>query len=217
VSIACGDVLLVEGDIDSRTTIAALLERRGYRVRQAADGEEALDLARRGRPTLVLLEVSLRDISGYEVCRQLRAEFGAALPIVFISGNRIEPHDRAVGLRLGADDYITKPFDAEELLARVDRLIANATPHAGRQEAQRHGETAVPRLSRRELEVLQLLADGHTTKEIARSLGVSRKTVSNHVQSILAKLGVHSQAQAVAAAFNNGMATRGGRQPGRPL
>jgi RNA polymerase sigma factor (sigma-70 family) len=209
MAIAGDDVLLVEDDIDSRTTIAALLERRGYRIRHAASGEEALDLVGHGKPALVLLEVRLRDMSGYEVCRRLRAEFGAALPIVFVSGDRTEPYDRVVGLRLGADDYITKPFDADELLARVDRLIATATSQAGQQEGRRYGEAAISQLSRRELQVLQLLADGYMTKEIARSLGVSRKTVSNHVQNILVKLDVHSQAQAVAAAFNHGVASSG--------
>jgi len=201
VSEEGGYVLVAEGDRESRTAIAALLERRGYRVRQAAGGEEALDLARQERPTLVLMDVHLPDMSGYEVCRLLRAEFGARLPIVFASAERTESYDHVVGLRLGADDYITKPFAADELLARLDRLMVPAAPDTEEAPA---GITS--RLSGRELEVLQLLADGRTAKEIAQEIGVSRKTISNHIQNILVKLDVHSQAQAVAAAFKNGAA-----------
>jgi len=70
-------------------------------------------------PLLVVLEVALSDLSGYEVCRQLRDEFGEELPIILVSGERVDPLDRAVGLLIGADDYLVKPLDADEFLARV--------------------------------------------------------------------------------------------------
>ena len=199
MSTACGFVLVVEDDIDLRTVVVALLQRRGYRVHQTAWGEEALTVARQERPSLVLLDVNLPGISGYEVCRELRAEFGEGLPIVFVSGERTEPYDRVVGLRLGADDYVMKPFAPDELLARVDRLIE----HAASNTEPRPRRATISRLSRRELEVLQLLADGRGPKQIALELSTSPKTISNHIHSILVKLDVHSQAQAVAAAFRN--------------
>ena len=196
-----GCILIVDDDEDLRALIGELLERRGYRIREAARGDEALTAARQEQPSLVLLDVHLPGMSGYDVCRELRAEFGERLPIVFISGERTEPFDRVAGLRLGADDYIVKPFDPDELLARVDRFVLQARAD-GEQEPT---PASTSRLTRRELEVLQLLGDGRTPKEIGRELSVSRKTVSTHVHNILSKLDVHSQAQAVALAFTEGL------------
>lgn len=193
----CGPILLVDDDDNLRALTKELLSRGGYRVRQAATGDEALAAAREERPTLALLDVHLPGMSGYDVCRALRAEFGDGLPILFISGERTEPFDRVAGLRLGADDYIVKPFDADELLARVDRFVDRS------RFAPEHDSTSAFRLTRRELEVLALLARGRTPKEIGRDLSVSRKTVSTHIQNILIKLDVHSQAQAVSFAFRN--------------
>jgi len=191
---------VVEDDTDLNALIAALLQRAGYRVHQARSGEEALTVARRERPSLVLLDICLPGMSGYEVCRELRATYGEGLPIVFISGERTEPYDRVAGLRLGGDDYIVKPFAPDELLARIERLLR----HTELPIPEEAGSRAVSRLSARELEVLQLLANGRTPREIALELSVSRKTASNHIQNILMKLGVHSQAQAVVVAFKEG-------------
>jgi DNA-binding NarL/FixJ family response regulator len=202
VATAKRSIMLVRPDDDSRATIAGLLQRRGYRVQQAASGEEALALARKERPSLALLDVRLPDMSGYDVCREFRGTFGDSVPIVFLSGVRTEPYDRVVGLRLGADDYIVEPFAPEVLLARVDRLVEQAAIYI---EPSVRAD-GVSRLSVRESEVLRLLADGRMQKEIARDLSISPKTVSNHIQNILVKLGVNSQAQAVAAAFSHGVA-----------
>jgi DNA-binding NarL/FixJ family response regulator len=199
VASECGSILVVDDDQDLRALVTELLKRGGYRIREAASGEEAVVAAREERPSLVLLDVHLPGMSGYDVCRALRADFGERLPILFISGERTEPFDRVAGLRLGADDYVVKPFDGDELLARVDRSVDRA------QSEPEQESTLASRLTRRELEVLQLLAHGRTSKEIGRELSVSRKTVSSHIQNILIKLDVHSQAQAVALAFRSGL------------
>jgi DNA-binding NarL/FixJ family response regulator len=195
----CGSVLVVDDDEGCRDLISDLLKRRGYSVREATEGAEALESARKEPPSLVLLEVHLPGMSGYEVCREFRAEFGEHLPILFISATRTDPSDRVAGLRLGADDYIVKPFDSDELLARVDRFVSRA-----RSNTSANGTTPFD-LTKRELEVLQLLARGLSPKEIGQELSVSRKTVSSHIQNIMIKLDVHSQAQAVAFAFRNGL------------
>jgi DNA-binding NarL/FixJ family response regulator len=197
-----GCILVVDDDAELRALLAELLEHRGYRVREAGRGEHALATARQERPDLVLLDVNLPGMSGYDVCRELRAAFGEHLPILFISGERTEPFDRVAGLRLGADDYIVKPFAPDALLARVDRFVDHA-PHA--EDEQEPAPASPSRLTKRELEVLQLLADGRRPKEIGRELAVSRKTVSSHIQNILIKLDVHSQAQAVAVAYRSGL------------
>jgi DNA-binding NarL/FixJ family response regulator len=212
VSAADAPVLVIEDDTGMRTLISALLERRGYRVLEAAAGEEGLALVRQQPPSLVLLDIELPGLSGYEVCRELRAEFGDRVAIVFISGVRTEPYDRVAGLRLGADDYIVKPFAPDELLARVDRLIEQAPAAA----EQRPPNGITSRLSNRELEVLRLVAEGLMSKEIARELSVSTKTVENHIQSILVKLDVHTRAQAVAVALRHGVTEIPGGHRRRP-
>jgi DNA-binding NarL/FixJ family response regulator len=196
VASECGLVLVVDDDEGFRTVMRDALERGGYGVREAAAGADAITAARKERPNLVLLDVRLPGMSGYDVCRELRMEFGESLPILFISGERTEAFDRVAGLRLGADDYIVKPVDPDELLARVDRFVGRAHSEAGNASDRRPLH-----LTKRELEVLQLLASGRSPKEIGLDLSISRKTVSTHVQNILTKLDVHSQAQAVALAF----------------
>jgi DNA-binding NarL/FixJ family response regulator len=196
-----GSILIVDHGRSSRAAISALLSRVGFSPVEAANGEEALAIAREQRPALVLLEVSLPDMGGYEVCRELRDEFGGDLPIVFLSGARKESGDRAAGILIGADDYLVKPFDPQELLARMRRLLERSDGTRPKRAPSRGRLDLTPR----ELEVLRLLAEGFPPADIADHLVISRKTVSNHVQHILAKLGVHTQAQAVGLAFELGL------------
>ena len=115
---------------------------------------------------------------------------------MFVSGERVEPCDRVAGLLLGADDYVVKPFAPDELIARVRRLVVrSASDEPGALRSK---------LTRREQEVLQLLASGLTQPEIARELVISSSTVASHIEHILDKLGVHSRAQAVALALRSG-------------
>jgi DNA-binding NarL/FixJ family response regulator len=194
-------ILVVEDDDGQRDVMSTVLRRRGYRVLELARGEDALEVAQEELPDLVLLDIRLPGMSGYDVCRELRAEFGPRLPIVFISGVRTEPYDEVAGLRLGADDYIVKPFAVDELVARIDRLLERADPDRRPEPADDDSFG----LTRRELEVLRLLAEGIPAKKIAPKLSVTEKTVSSHIQNILAKLEVHSQAQAVSVAFTAGL------------
>jgi DNA-binding NarL/FixJ family response regulator len=192
----CGTALIVDDHADFRGLIATQLESAGITAIQAADGHEALRLAREA--DVVLLDVNLPEMSGYTICSELRAEYGERLPIVFLSGYRTESMDRAAGLLMGGDDYIVKPPDLDELLARVRRLIDRTQEHK-QAASDDHG------LTPRELEVLQLLGRGKRAPEIALELGISPKTVSSHIQHILVKLGVHSRAQAVARAYEYGL------------
>jgi DNA-binding NarL/FixJ family response regulator len=200
VSEDCGaTVLVVDDDGVCRELISTLLDRAGFSSVDAANGAEAMAAARRHLPKLVLLDVRLPDVSGYEVCRELRDEFGDQVAIVFLSGERTEGFDLAAGLLVGADDYVVKPFSADELLARVRLRLpspANGSPPASD-------------LTKRELEVLRLVAAGLSQKEVAAKLVISPKTVAAHVQHILGKLGVHSRTQAVAHAWRHGLLNGG--------
>jgi DNA-binding NarL/FixJ family response regulator len=196
-------ILIVDRNAGVRSRVASLLERMGYETREAQNGREALDTARQIQPALVLLEVNLAEVSGYEVCRELRDRFGNDVAIIFLSGDRTEPYDRVAGLLLGADDYIVKPFDEGELLARVrSALRHSAAPPTNGFQANPAAEI----LTIREREVLRLLARGLTQAEIAGTLFISPKTVGGHIQRVLTKLGVHSRAQAVALAHEHGLA-----------
>jgi DNA-binding NarL/FixJ family response regulator len=186
-------ILIVDGDRQCRSLISRVLKRVGYRTYEAETGEEALAAVKRERPALVVLEALLPGVSGYEVCRELKDEFGETLPIVFVSGTRTEPGDRVAGLLVGGDDYLVKPFDPNELLARVRRLLP---PRLARGETTR-------KLTRRELDVLSLLVEGLSQPEIANRLFISPKTVGKHIEHILSKLGVHNRAQAVARAVRD--------------
>jgi DNA-binding NarL/FixJ family response regulator len=191
-------VLIVDDDARFRAFVSRILAKAGHATVEAATGEDALAAVHSERPTLVLLDVSLPDISGFEVCCELREQYGDELPVIFVSGERTDGADCAVALLLGGDDYVTKPFDTNELLARVRRAIARSRPESARLAAPRDFN-----LTNREFEVLRGLAQGQIASDIARELVISPKTVSSHIQRILAKLGVHSRAHAVAVAYQS--------------
>ncbi|HEV8470161.1 MAG TPA: response regulator transcription factor [Candidatus Limnocylindria bacterium] len=192
---ARGRVLVVDDDAVICELIATTLTEHGYATRKASDAREALYLVQRETPDVVLLDVRLPDISGYQVCRRLREDLGDSIGIILISGERKESFDRAAGMLLGADDYMVKPFVLDELLARVQRLARRSRPLP---------RTVVAGLTRRELEILRLLACGMDHLEIARDLVIAAKTVEKHIEHILLKLGVHSRAQAIALALQQG-------------
>ena len=146
----------------------------------------------------MLLDVILPGGTGYEICRELKDEHGADLPVVFVTGERTESADKVAGFLVGGDDYLVKPVDPDELIARVRRLTTQAEPPSIR------AGTQLEELTPRESEVLRLLAEGLTAAQIAAKLVISPKTVATHVQRILAKLGVHSRTQAVALAYESG-------------
>ncbi len=113
-------ILLVEDETSLQATIAYNLKKAGYEISTASDGEAALEIARDQHPDLVLLDVMLPTIDGFDVCRNIRRTSGVPIIILTARGDEI---DRVVGLEIGADDYLTKPFSMRELLARVKALL----------------------------------------------------------------------------------------------
>jgi DNA-binding NarL/FixJ family response regulator len=200
VEAATGEaVLIADADEPSRMALARILRGAGYVVQQADTGEAALNIARSTMPVAIILEVPLPGMSGYEVCHTLRSDVGTAPPVLFVSGVRTEWYDRIAGLLLGADDYMVKPYAAGELLARLERLIDRSRVSAPR---------AVHDLTRRELEVLNLMGEGLRHEQIARRLFISPKTVATHVEHILRKLAVRSSTEAIAVAFRQDILDR---------
>jgi DNA-binding response OmpR family regulator len=139
-------VLVVDDEPTLVATLKYNLEREGYRVVSAADGEKAITLARTERPDLMILDLMLPVVDGLEVCRILRREM--SLPILMLTA-RVGEVDKVVGLEIGADDYVTKPFSTRELLARIRALLRRTTTPAD-EEALVSGDLRID-LKRREV------------------------------------------------------------------
>lgn len=200
----CGPILVVDDDDAVRELISTVLRRAGLEPCEAATAEEALALADRDHPALAVVDVDLGGgASGYELCQELRDRF-CSMPVVFISGVRTEPFDRVGGLLIGANDYVVKPFDPDELIVRIRNLALRATRGAKGSEGP-DPRDALSTFTPRERQVLQLLARGLSQPEIARQLVLSPKTIASHIQNVLAKLDLHSRAQAVAFAYRAGL------------
>lgn len=205
-------VLVVEDDPSITEVTVFALERAGHLVRHAATGEDALAQARRATPDIVVLDVGLPGIDGLEVCRRLRATKGAlgTVPILFLSA-RDEEIDRVIGLEIGGDDYVTKPFSPRELAARVAAILKRASPKevvpdevvahgalaldAARHEAS-FGGHALP-LTATEFAMLRALAarpglvlsrDQLMTAAYPDNVHVSDRTIDSHVRNLRAKL-----------------------------
>ncbi len=124
-------VLVVEDEPDRRDLLRFPLERDGFQVTKCKSGPEALRLVRAARPDLVLLDLMLPDMDGLEVCRRLRQDLTTqSVPIVMLTA-RDDEVDRVLGLELGADDYVVKPFSPRELVARIRAVLRRARPLPG--------------------------------------------------------------------------------------
>ncbi len=185
-------VLVVDDDSSMRALVTTLMERAGFACRSAASADDALELFQHERPSLAILDIDLRGRkSGYELLQELRAAW-SELPAIFLSGARVEPSDRVTGLLLGADDYVVKPFSPDELIARVRRLTRKNEPHP-------------VELTKRQREVLVLLARGLSQSEIAETLSIAPRTVASHIEGILRAFNARSRAEAVAIAHQRGL------------
>jgi DNA-binding NarL/FixJ family response regulator len=195
-------ILVVDDDEAFRSYVIELLEGIGFQAGGIASGAAVVPAVAAAQPEAIVLDVQLPGLNGYEVCRQLRDLYGDSIAIIFISGERIEAMDRAAGLLVGADDYMIKPVDAAELIARIRRSIER-TRSNGREDGVKPANLTgkLASLTQREREVLDLLAEGLRQEEIAGRLVISPKTVATHIQRILGKLEVRNRAQAVALAL----------------
>ena len=121
-----GRILVVEDDFDISNMLRIYFSGQGYEVQVAPRGGDALSMTRKQLPDLIMLDIMLPDMNGYDVCRELRTTTRTKhVPIIFLT-QRDERSDKIIGLELGADDYVTKPFDIEELKLRVQNAITAA-------------------------------------------------------------------------------------------
>jgi two-component system alkaline phosphatase synthesis response regulator PhoP len=144
-------ILVVEDESSIASFVSLYLKNAGYSVRTAATGTEALSQAATGDASLIILDLMLPDIDGIEVCRRIRKT--SDVPILMLTA-RDEDVDKIIGLEVGADDYLTKPFNPRELVARVKSILRRATPERRQAESAqlRHGELMID-AGRREVRV----------------------------------------------------------------
>jgi len=138
-------ILVVDDEAKLREMVRLYLEREGFRVVEAANGREALFAARYEKPDLVLLDLMMPEMGGYDFIRQFTKESEA--PIIVLTA-RIEESDKVVGLELGADDYVTKPFSVQELMARVRAVLRRAGQKSRQPEILRAAEISLDRSGR---------------------------------------------------------------------
>jgi two-component system alkaline phosphatase synthesis response regulator PhoP len=203
-------ILVVDDDREIVRLVCAYLESSGYEVLVAYDGETALHILRREQPDLMLLDLMLPGRDGMDVTRVVRGDVGlAAMPIIMLTA-RVEDHDKIVGLELGADDYVTKPFNPGEVVARVRAVLRRVQGETVPPKRIRVGELIIDldrhqaevggqplRLTPTEFALLRALAEqpGHAltrTEMIERGLGYNYdgldRTVDSHVKNLRRKL-----------------------------
>jgi two-component system alkaline phosphatase synthesis response regulator PhoP len=205
-------ILIVEDDKDILKMVEYNLKKEGYRTVYARDGEDAVEMAHSERPDLVLLDLMLPGIDGLEVCKQLKKESKTAgIPVIMVTAKSQES-DKVVGLELGADDYVTKPFSVRELLARVKAVLRRAQDKAKLPEVLNIGNLSmdfskievrvkdkVVALTAKEFELLKTLikAKGRmlsrdylldTIWGYDHAIEIQTRTVDVHIRSLRKKL-----------------------------
>jgi DNA-binding response OmpR family regulator len=134
-------ILIVEDEANIASFVTLYLQKAGYTVDRASTGQEGLDLATRQPPALILLDLNLPDMDGLDVCRKLRAD--SQVPILMLTA-RDDDVDKIVGLEVGADDYLTKPFNPRELVARIRSILRRAsTPPPKTRGRKEHGSISI--------------------------------------------------------------------------
>ena len=210
-------ILVVDDDRDIVRLVRSYLEKEGYQVLTAYDGESALKVLQREKPQLLILDLMLPDKDGWEVAKLVRSNSQlAATPIIMLTA-RVEDTDKIVGLEIGADDYITKPFNPREVVARVRALlrrsilqqetppltllqIGNLSLNQGKRELRREGE--IIELTPSEFELLNVLMRNPgfviTRDELAeKALGYNSeglgRTLDSHIKNLRRKIDLNSE------------------------
>lgn len=204
-------ILVVDDEPEAVELVEFNLEQAGYAVITASDGTEALNKARMNAPELIVLDLMLPEIGGLEVCKMLRRDPAtAAIPIIMLTAKAAEI-DRVLGLELGADDYITKPFSPRELVLRIKKILQRGQAESQKQETLRFGDLLIdsPRhlvswrgksvdLTATEFKLLMVLAQRRgrvqSREQLLRDVWeynslVDTRTVDTHMRRLREKLG----------------------------
>jgi len=208
-----GTILVIDDEKDLLELVQYNLQKERFDVITTSDGASGLEVAMKHRPDVIVLDLMMPGMDGLEVCRELRADSRTArIPIIMLTARATEA-DRVVGLEMGADDYVTKPFSPRELVARVKAILRRSTMQEEPQEVIRHGGVVIDvkrhevtadgipvTLTATEFRILQFMAsrpgrvlsrDEIIDAALGRDAAVFDRTIDVHMTSIRRKLGKH--------------------------
>ncbi|MDJ0704382.1 MAG: response regulator transcription factor [Leptolyngbyaceae cyanobacterium MO_188.B28] len=201
-------LLLIDDDPNLILLVKDYLEFRGYKVTTAGNGREALEVLDKVTPDMIICDVMMPEMDGYAFVKQVRENTKTNwIPILFLSAKG-QSQDRVKGLNTGADVYMVKPFEPEELVAQVESSLKQASRLI---QHQNKGASAAPtiqvpfdvELTPTELRVVQFVARGMANREIADELKVSQRTIESHVSNMLGKTGLHNRTELARWAIEN--------------
>jgi DNA-binding NarL/FixJ family response regulator len=204
-------LLLVDDDPNLVLLVKDYLEFRGYEVMAANNGREALESLEKNVPDMIICDVMMPEVDGYGFVADLRKRQDIGwIPVLFLSAKG-QSQDRIKGLNLGADVYMVKPFEPEELVAQVESSLSQS----GR--IRQHADTGAPsetliqvnpsvELTPTEIKVVQLVAKGLANKDIAQHMKLSQRTVESHVSNMLGKTGLNNRTELARWAIESRMA-----------
>jgi DNA-binding NarL/FixJ family response regulator len=210
-------VLVVDDDMTLRVALTRYLEKRSYLVQGVGSGTEALSVVETDPPDLIVSDVMMPEMDGFEFCRRLRAtRTGQLVPFIFLS-SKGEVEARIQGHSMGADDYLMKPFEPRELLAKIEAQLERSrrihseivrlmqkSDSAAALTSPAHSPQSVLPLTPAEEKVFWEVVQGLTNKQIGDRLFVSPRTVQAHLSNILNKLDLENRSQLVRFAFEQG-------------
>jgi DNA-binding NarL/FixJ family response regulator len=204
-------LLLIDDDPNLILLVKDYLEFRGYEVVTAENGQAALEVLDQETPDMIICDVMMPQMDGYSLVEHVRKNPRTSwIPVLFLSAKG-QSADRVKGLNTGADVYMVKPFEPEELVAQVESSLKQASRLIQRQDkaSDSSPKIQVPfdvELTPTELRVVQFVARGMANREIAEELNVSQRTIESHVSNMLGKTGLHNRTELARWAIENSMA-----------
>jgi DNA-binding NarL/FixJ family response regulator len=205
-------LLLIDDDPNLILLVKDYLEFRGYEVITAENGREALEVLEQEIPDMIICDVMMPEMDGYALVDHVRQDPRTSwIPVLFLSAKG-QSQDRVKGLNTGADVYMVKPFEPEELVAQVESSLKSASRlmmHQSGTATDTGPKIQVPfdvELTPTELKVVQFVARGMANREIAEQMNVSQRTIESHVSNMLGKTGLHNRTELARWAIESSMA-----------
>lgn len=203
-------LLLIDDDPNLILLVKDYLEFRGYEVVTAENGREALEVLEQEIPDMIICDVMMPEMDGYSLVKHVRENpLTSWVPVLFLSAKG-QSQDRVKGLNTGADVYMVKPFEPEELVAQVESSLKQAAriadrPGKGHDSGPKIQVPFDVELTPTELRVVHFVARGMANREIADELNVSQRTIESHVSNMLGKTGLHNRTELARWAIENSM------------
>ncbi|MBD1921395.1 response regulator transcription factor [Microcoleus sp. FACHB-831] len=204
-------LLLIDDDPNLILLVKDYLEFRGYEVITAENGREALEVLELDIPDMIICDVMMPEMDGYALVQHVREDARTNwIPVLFLSAKG-QSQDRVKGLNTGADVYMVKPFEPEELVAQVESSLKqvsriNLRPSKGSETGPKLHVPPEVELTPTELKVVQYVARGLANREIAEQMKVSQRTIESHVSNMLGKTGLHNRTELARWAIESEMA-----------